>query len=51
MRVAAQNYVGYYIDGNPVPSSRIKWKDLTDKPYIWHVVGETDRESLIQEEE
>jgi len=35
MKVVAQNYVGYYLDGNPVPSSRIKWMDLAGKPYIW----------------
>jgi len=47
MRVAAQNYVGYYIDGNPVPFSRIKWKDLTDKPYIWHVVASFLTQPLV----
>ena len=38
MRVVVQDYVGYFLDDISVLFSRIKWKDLTGKPYIWHVV-------------
>ena len=38
MRVVAQNYVGYFIDGVNIPSFRMKWRNLGGRLYIWHMV-------------
>ncbi|MBU0456219.1 MAG: radical SAM protein [Gammaproteobacteria bacterium] len=49
MRIVAQNYVVYFIDDIPIPFSRMKWKDLAGKPYIWHVVERLKRCKRIDE--
>ena len=49
MKVVAQNYVGYYLDDIFIPLSKIKWRDLGGKPYIWHVVERLKRCKKIDE--
>ncbi|MBU0568760.1 hypothetical protein KKC52_12050 [bacterium] len=51
MRVVAQDYEGYFLDDGPYPLSNVKWKDFRRETIHLACGGETDRESLIQEEE
>ncbi|MDI6793246.1 MAG: radical SAM protein [bacterium] len=49
MRVVAQHYVGYYLDGVFQPFFRMKWRNLGGRLYIWHVVERLKKCKRIDE--
>ncbi|MBU0600226.1 radical SAM protein [bacterium] len=49
MRVVVQEHAGYFLNDILNPFSKIKWRDLGGKPYVWHVMEGLKRCKKIDE--